>query len=570
MNLFRNFKLRSKLLILNTTAVIFLLLVGTVSYVYVNQMAANSKTMYEDSLIKVKSINQVMTNFNRIMNDLLQLMVNQDASVNDKLKNHFEDTFAENSKIIKSYGEFKLDSDEQAVYDQIVSGRKDLRALEDKVVGLAVQNNNQEAYQVYVTELEPTKVKIEGLYTQLSQLAENTAKQRNLDNNHASQISNIVNITSVLLAVVLLALLSMLITRSITRPVRELQDLMKLAAEGDFSSSGTNVARDETGMLTQSYNAMVGSLSLLVKQISENAVTLAASSQQLQASSEQSAQATEHISTQIQEISEGSESQARGSIEMNRTMQEMNVGIQRIAESATELAVDSQNSESSVKQGHLKLAEAIREMDQIHRSISDLSEVVTSLNEKSASIGQITDTIKAIADQTSLLSLNAAIEAARAGEEGRGFAVVAAEVKKLAEQTQESSSNVSTLIGQIQSETQVAFRSMEVSRSQAENGRTVMNDVSRVFDGIMESARNLSVQLHEVSAVTEEMSASSEQVLATVESSAAIASGSKEMTQSVAAATEEQLASVQEVTGSASYLSKLAQDLQTSIERFKI
>ncbi|OWR29008.1 methyl-accepting chemotaxis protein [Saccharibacillus sp. O23] len=570
MSLFRNFKLRSKLLILNTTAVVFLLLIGTVSYVYVNDMAANSKTMYEESLIKVKSINQVMTNFNSIMNDMLQLMLNTDANTNAELKQHFEDTFAANSKIIKGYGEFHLSTEEQAVYDNITAGRKDLRALEDKVATLAMQNKNEEAYRVYLSELEPTKIKIEGFYMQLSQLAEDAAKQSNIENNQASQVSKIVSIVSVAAAILLLALLSALITRSITRPTRELQELMKLAAEGDFSSKGTNVSKDETGMLTASYNAMVGSLSTLVKQISENAVTLAASSEELQASSEQSAQATEHISTQIQEISEGSESQARGSVEMNRTMQEMNVGIQRIAESATELAVESQQSEASVKKGHAKLEEAIREMEQIHFSIGALSEVVTSLNEKSASIGQITDTIKAIADQTSLLSLNAAIEAARAGEEGRGFAVVAAEVKKLAEQTQESSSNVSSLIGQIQSETQVAFRSMEVSRSQAENGRTVMSDVSRVFDGIMESARNLSVQLHEVSAVTEEMSASSEQVLATVESSAAIASSSKDMTQSVAAATEEQLASVQEVTGSASYLSKLAQDLQTSIERFKI
>ncbi|WP_172252397.1 methyl-accepting chemotaxis protein [Saccharibacillus deserti] len=570
MNVFRNLKLRSKLFILNAAAIVFLLVIGTVSFVYVNQMAANSRAMYEESLRKVKSINQVMTNFNSIMNDMLQLMINTDPEQNLLLNQHFQETFDRNSKLLTSYEDFGLNTEEQTVYDTIMGSRKELRAFEDEVANAALDNRNAEAYQLYLTKLQPKKNETEAMYIKLANLAEDSAKQSNEKNIQAGAVSKTVSIVCVAAAVIILILLSLIIIRSITGPIRKLQELMQQAADGDFTAVGTHLYKDETGALTQSYNTMVESLGALVKQISENAVTLASSSEQLLASSEQSAQATEHISSQIQDISDGTEAQARGTVEMSRTMEEMNVGIQRIAESATELASDSQDSEANVMQGHRKLEEAIREMEQIHRSIGSLSEVVTSLNEKSTSIGEITDTIKAIADQTSLLSLNAAIEAARAGEEGRGFAVVAAEVKKLAEQTQESSSGVSSLIHDIQSETKIAFQSMELSRNQAENGRVVMNDVSRVFDGIMSSTRNLSVQLHEVSAVTEQMSASSEQVLATVESSAAIAGGSKDMAQSVAAATEEQLASVQEVTGSAAYLSKLAQDLQTSIERFKI
>lgn len=570
MQFFRNLKLRSKLLVLNVTAVVFLLGISALSFVHINQMAENSRSMYEENLVKVQSINQVVTNFNRILNDLLQLMLTTDMDRNVALKQNFKNTFNENSSLLQAYAAMRMDAEEKKLFDNLSDARTTLLDLENQVVDLADDNRNDEAYALYTSKLEPQKDATEKLFLELASYVEKQAELSHDDNMATAASAKVISASSILAAILLLTFLALLITRSITRPLHELQALMEQAAEGDFTKLGTHTAKNETGALTRSYNAMVGALSTLVRQISENAVTLAASSQQLLASSEQSARATEHISDQIQDISEGAEMQASGAIEMSRTVEEMSMGIQRIAESASELAAYSQESETHVAKGREKVGQAGNEMEQIRQSIGNLADVVTSLNDKSASIGEITQAIKAIADQTSLLSLNAAIEAARAGEEGRGFAVVAAEVKKLAEQTQESSDSVSELIQQIQAETQVAFRSMEVSRAQAESGRVVMNDVSEVFDGIMHNTRNLSVQLHEVSAVTEQMSASSEEVLATVESSSAISGSSKDKAQSAAAATQEQLASVQEVTGSAAYLSKLAQDLQTSIERFKV
>ncbi|ANF94589.1 methyl-accepting chemotaxis protein [Paenibacillus bovis] len=570
MSILRNLKFRSKLLVLNIAALAFIVVIGSVGYVQVQNMAANSATMYSNSLHKVSSINQILTNFNRYMGDVLQLMLNEDPARNNSLKQHYEETFATISASLTRYTQLPLSAEEKQIFVGITETRKQIRSTLGEITTLTTQNKNAEAYNMYVTRIEPLKKTLEGYYTQLADIATAEAKVKNDENEQARQLAQTVTIVCAVVAAIILLLLSYIITRMITVPIRSLQQMMEKAADGDFTVKGNYPYRDETGQLTHSFDSMVGSLNELVKQISGNAVTLAASSEQLLASSEQSATATEHISNQVQDINDGTEKQAQGAVEMNRTMEEMNTGIQRIAESATELAAESQDSEEKVTRGYKQLEKSNQQMEQIYQSIGALAVVVQSLNKKSVSIGEITNTIKNIADQTSLLSLNAAIEAARAGEEGKGFAVVAAEVKKLAVQTQVSSQNVSSLISEIQTETQNVLQNVEVSQSQAQEGKEAIAEVSSVFDSVMQSIRNLSVQLHEVSAVTEEMSASSEEVLASVGASAEIAVHSKDMSQSVAAATEEQLASVQEVTSSAAYLSNLAVELQSSIERFKV
>lgn len=570
MNIFRNLKLRLKLLILNLTAIVFLVLIGAVSFYYVNSLASNSKVMYGENLVKVKQIAELKSNFNIIINDLLGLMLTSDENLNHDLNKNYEDTTAENGKIMQDYAKLVDGKKEQSVYNDALEDMKEFSAASDKVIALGLQNQKNEAYDLYINTLVPTKDSIEKSIADLSKMTETDADNRNADNNEASLTAKLVSVILLVIAALLLIFISRLIAGMITRPVQSLQKLMESAAEGDLTVKGDYLYKDETGRLMSSFNVMVESLRGLVRHINEKAVSLAASSEELTATSEQSATATGHISKQIQAISEGTETQSRGAEEMNRTMEEMALGIGRIAESANELVEASRHSESNAVAGQEFVAKALQQVDQIYQSVVDLGHVVASLNEKSASIGNITNTINDIANQTSLLSLNAAIEAARAGAEGRGFAVVAAEVKKLAEQTQESSQNVAHLIKEMQSETAAVFNSMENSKNYAENGKATMGDVAGNFENIMQNIKRLTVQLHEVSAVTQQMSASSEEVVATVEASAGIMEKTKELTQNVASAARQHLASATEVTGSAAYLSGLAAELQASIERFKV
>ena len=206
----------------------------------------------------------------------------------------------------------------------------------------------------------------------------------------------------------------------------------------------------------------------------------------------------------------------------------------------------------------------------INHTTSETNAVIKDLDSKSAEIGKIIEVITGIADQTNLLALNAAIEAARAGEHGKGFAVVADEVRKLAELSRQSASQISGLIEVIQKETHQVVEMMNKGTVEISEGTQLVEETGRTFDQILKSIENVSSEIQEVSAISEEMSASVQQVNASIEEVTKIARDSVSSTAEIASATEEQLASMEEVASSSASLANLAENLREMVGKFKI
>lgn len=376
----------------------------------------------------------------------------------------------------------------------------------------------------------------------------------------------IAGIILVLLSIGFIILIYILI-----RPIPEIVRQVQKMAAGDLTVEDLKVkSKDEIGQLVQSFNGMVKNLRTMIGNIGLSAEQVASVSEQLTASAEETSQATESIAHTIQEVAAGSETQAQRSDVAANAMKEMAEGVQHIADNAQNVSTSAQNSFQAAAEGYQSLQSVEEQMSQIHHTSSNLTQSVQRLGEHSAHIGSIVDAITEIAAQTNLLALNAAIEAARAGDAGRGFAVVAEEVRKLAEQSSQSASEIADVIHTIQSETQRTVQESTVVSKAVQEGLSKVSEAGGSFTKIRSSIEEVSSQIQEVSAAVQQLSASSEEITGSVRHIAEIATSASAGTQNVSAAAEEQLASMEEIAASATSLSKMGEELKNLIGQFKL
>ncbi|PSK17875.1 methyl-accepting chemotaxis protein, partial [Brevibacillus sp. NRRL NRS-603] len=388
----------------------------------------------------------------------------------------------------------------------------------------------------------------------------------------ANQIGFIIGALSILFAV-LAVVASILFSHKFTKPLLAIVDQIAQIGRGDFTGElpkNLLERKDEIGMLGQSIQVMQVSIQGLIREVQKAVNTLSTSSDNISVRLADNVDTTNKISATIQEVASGAKNQLRGTEESARAMEEMSIGIQRVAETTSIISESSTSTADEAQLGNQSIQKAIQQMDSIRGSVEHSVTVVKQLGERSKEIVQIIDVITGIASQTNLLALNAAIEAARAGEHGRGFAVVADEVRKLAEQSDESARQIANLIQEIQTDTNMAVNSMDSVNQDVQVGLSTVLESGEAFQHILKEIQQITDQIQEVSAVSEQMSAGSEQVAASVDETAQIARISAHNAENLAASSKGQLATMEEFAVSFESLNQMARELERMISKFKI
>ncbi|GIO04111.1 methyl-accepting chemotaxis protein [Brevibacillus reuszeri] len=363
-------------------------------------------------------------------------------------------------------------------------------------------------------------------------------------------------------------ILMTIILRSIIQSIRTIKVNAVRVSEGVLTETIEVRSHDEIGELGQAFNMMQENLRSLIQDVEARAELVAASSEQLTASAEQTSSATEQVATAVQEVAISAEKQTAGIDHNVDSLQEISSGVTRIVESVHLLTELAKHTTDQANEGGNSVNLVMGQMSSIHESVEKSDHMIKSLYDRSKEIGSISEVISGISQQTNLLALNAAIEAARAGEHGKGFSVVATEVRLLAEQSQESAKQISELITEIQKETKESVENMEKVKQDVANGLELSTDTIHKFEQIMESTKQTTPHIDEVSVIAQQIVAAVQEVKETANQLAMIAKGNAETAEEVAASTEEQLASMQEISASAQSLSALSEELKLLINKF--
>ena len=205
---------------------------------------------------------------------------------------------------------------------------------------------------------------------------------------------------------------------------------------------------------------------------------------------------------------------------------------------------------------------------EIKEVVENSAKVIMELNDLSQQIGNFVNTIKAIANQTNLLSLNASIEAARAGEAGRGFGVVAEQIKKLATESAEASEEVETMIEKVQEQVEEVVGTMAVGAEKVKGVGEMSKRSKNAMQMVMEAIANAKLKIEEIESMTSNQVAGIEQIVSSITEISAIAEEGAAGTEEASASTEEQAASMEELAASALELSNIARELKAEFEKF--
>jgi len=435
-----------------------------------------------------------------------------------------------------------LTEEEKALATDHAAKRDAMWAVILKTADLLAAGDTVQAKNMFDHDLTKIRMVQEGSIDKLKNyqvgLAEAEYKKGVDRYNLSLQLSLVLGILGTLITL-LIAGLSM---RHINRTLQEASEAATTIANGDLTRPLPQAGHDEIGELVAKMAIMRNSVFELIASMRHNVEVLNHSAGELSASASSSART--------------SESQSEAATSMAAAVEQMSVSIDHVEGNARDAYAVTQSSANRSDEGGRIIHEAAAEMVRIADSVKATAATIRELEEFSTQIISIAGVIKDIAEQTNLLALNAAIEAARAGEQGRGFAVVADEVRKLAERTASSTTQINGMIIRIQEGTQRAAQEMEAGVVRVSDGVLLAQQAGESMTGIRQGAEQTSQTVNEISSALKEQVAAAREISQRVEQ---IAQGSE--LNSVSAA---------QTAASAQQMESLAQHLHILSTRFKI
>ncbi|WP_225986400.1 HAMP domain-containing protein [Rufibacter sp. LB8] len=357
---------------------------------------------------------------------------------------------------------------------------------------------------------------------------------------------------------------------SIVTPVLEVSRVVRSISEGDLTQKVEIHTAGDILAMSNALNLAVDNLNALLGEINDSSLIVGSSSEEMAAKGLEMNRVTVDVALAMQQMAEGAQNQALKTDQAFKLIEEIMKATKETANKADVVNRSAVMGEETSQLGLKTVAEVVRNMEEISSSAALTAKTIEVLSTRSQEISKSLGVITDIAAQTNLLALNAAIEAARAGEAGRGFAVVAEEIRKLAEGSRKSASEIATLVDDVKKDTSSAAAAIATMEGRVLKGKNATFEASGAFKNIATSSGETLRSAQDILESTEVQKTSIGDVVKYVEEVVAIAEQTASGTQQVASTAKQLSASMQELTSSSQRLNDIADDLQVGISAFKL
>ncbi|AXR81556.1 MCP domain signal transducer [Natrarchaeobaculum sulfurireducens] len=360
------------------------------------------------------------------------------------------------------------------------------------------------------------------------------------------------------------------LSRHLEEKAAEYSETIEAVADGDLTRR-LDTASESRAMaeIGEALNRMIEDIETVVTDVQALAGEVEAKSAEMTVATREIEESSTAVAESTEEISAGTDRQNDRLATAATEMSDLSATIEEITSMSETVAEQSAQAEQMGQQGTEKADDAIRTMDAIESKATETVEEMSALRDEVERIGEVVELIDDIADETNLLAINASIEAAAANEDGDGFAVVANEVKSLAEETAEATTEVERLIDAVESSTESVAADLEEMQSGVVDGRETIDNTVESFEQIVERIDETNTGIQTIDDATSDQAASAQEVAETVDDVAAVSDQTAEEAQNVSAASEEQASAIQQIATSSASLADRAADLQSQLARFE-